>query len=128
MKEENKYYLACVTLCDKLNQLDSVDGFYSVNQEANGIYYTTLYKIEHFADIWLHWEKALADKYLDQLDYERYVIQQVLNDKDKEISKLQDERTEVIQELVQTEELIKNLIEQYPKLKERYDTKWFLPF
>lgn len=128
MKEENKYYLACVTLCDKINWLECFNWFLSVDEENRAVYHTTLYKIEKYCDINSSWELALADLYVDRLDYVRYTIQQVEHDKSEEISKLIKERDDATKKIIQTEKLINEMLEEYPKLKERYETKDFLPF
>lgn len=128
MKEENKYYLACVTLCDKINWLECFNWFLSVDEENRAVYHTTLYKIEKYCDINSSWELALADLYVDRLDYVRYIIQQVEHDKSEEISKLIKERDDATKKIIQTEKLINEMLEEYPKLKEWYETKDFLPF
>lgn len=128
MKEENKYYLACVSLCDKINWLECFNWFLSVDEENRAVYHTTLYKIEKYCDINSSWELALADLYVERLDYVRYTIQQVEHDKSEEISKLIKERDDATKKIIQTEKLINEMLEEYPKLKERYETRDFLPF
>lgn len=131
MKEDKKftaYYLACVDLCNKINWLECFNWFLSVDEENRAVYHTSLYKIEKYCDINSSWELALADLYVDHLETERYTIQQVEHDKSEEISKLIKERDDAVLQIIQTEKLINGLLEQYPKLKEKYNTKEFLPF
>lgn len=124
----NNYYLPCVDLCNKINWLESFNWFLSVNEESREVYLTTLYNIEKFCDISLAWEITLADTYIEHLDKEHYTIQQVQHDKSEEISKLIKERDNATEEIIHIEKLINEMLDDYPKLKEKYSTNDFLPF
>ena len=87
-----------------------------------------LYNIKDFCDISADWELTLADTYVEYLENERYVIQQVEHDKSEEISKLIKERDNATKEIVHTEKLINEMLDNYPKLKEKHSTYDFLPF
>lgn len=128
MKEENKYYLACVTLCDKINWLECFKWFLSIDEASWEVYLTTLYNIEKYCDISSDWELYLAEAYIDHLENERYTIQQVQHDKSEEISKLVKERDDATKKIIQTEKLINEMLDNYPKLKENHSTIDFLPF
>lgn len=127
-KKDSNYYLSCVELCDKINWLESSTWFLSVNEELWEVYLTTLYHIEKFCDISSDWELTLANIYVERLENERYTLQQVEHDKSEEIDKLIKERDNVTKELIQTEKLINNILDEYPKLKENHSTHDFLPF
>lgn len=124
----NNYYLPCVDLCNKINWLESFKWFLSVDEKLWKVYLAMLYNIKDFCDISADWELTLADTYVEYLENERYVIQQVEHDKSEEISKLIKERDNATKELIHTEKLINEMLDNYPKLKEKHSTYDFLPF